>query len=216
MNCSALNNHFKWLCLASILSVSLILNMACNTAERIPDDRLLKVSQPWVFSSDFQKALYKTDMLLYGRDLSGLTMIKKNKGSYRVVMVSEVGLKYFDLEFFTRDDSIAEHHVIGFLDRKTIVQMLEKNFSLVFMIFPEKKKERFYRDKLTKSMTKEIKFKRQKNSYVFNSAFGMVSMIYAEKSGGKRVVSADIRDHLSPQTINFNQKNLVAINFNIL
>ena len=55
--------------------------VSCSTAEKLPTEAQIKMSQPWVFNADFEKAVYKTNMKIYGNDLSGLTIIKKTNKS---------------------------------------------------------------------------------------------------------------------------------------
>lgn len=187
--------------------VLMIILSGCRTAEKLPADSQIKMSQPWVFSRDFQKAVYKTDMLVYGNELTGLTMIKRTSLSYRVVCMSEVGLKYFDIEFPKYADSIIVHHIINLLDHKPVIEMLENNYRLLFMIFPEKTTEKFFNDSRTKGMIKEYRYKGQKSRYTYDANFGMVKTIFDKKRGRNLSVNIKITDHLAPQTININQTN---------
>ena len=116
--------------------------ISCSTAEKLPSEDQVKLSQLWVFNAGFERAVYKTNMKIFGNDLSGLTIIKKSGRDYRIVFISELGLKYFDLEFFSANDSVHVHHMISLLDHKPENDILEKNFSLLFLIIPEKTKER--------------------------------------------------------------------------
>ena len=201
--------------LKSINSLVIVLLMAfitgigflpgCRTAQQITDQSHIKISQPWVFSVDFDKAVYKTNMLVHGNELSGLTVIKKKGRSFRVVFMSEIGLKYYDMEFYRYEDSAQIHHVINILDRKPVLEMLENNYKLLFMIFPEKRSEKFYADKRTKNMIKEYRYKGQKSRYTYDSNFGMVRTIFDKKGGRNLSILIKIDDHLSPQTININQ-----------
>lgn len=208
MHTSRYNNGFNPVAGSIILIAVLLLLSQCNTAERVPANTQIKASQPWVFGPDFQKALYKTSMMVFGNEISGITIIKKTGRNYRVVMISEVGLKYFDMEFFGEDGSIKVHYVISLLDHKPVVEMLGNNYKLLFMIFPDKRKEKYYRDSMTKNMAKEIKYKGQKSRYNFNNNFGMVSTVYDKRRGNKLVIAVDIKDQPYPQTLNFNQRNL--------
>ena len=180
----------------------------CRTAEKISDNTQIKRSQPWIFSADFKKAVYKTNMLIFGNELSGLTLIKKTGKDFRVVFMSELGLKYFDLEFFAKNDSLKIHHMISFLDRKPVLDLLENNLKLIFMIFPNKTKEHFYQDPMTNNLVKEIKYKGNKSLYSYDKNFGRVNTIRNKKRGTNQVIILDGFDHQSPETINANQRNL--------
>jgi hypothetical protein len=190
------------------MAFSILFSMGCNTSQRVPESSQIKVSDPWVFRYDFQKAVYKTDMRIYGNELSGITIIKKTSNNYRIVSMSEVGLKYFDIEFFGDGNEVNVHYMINFLDRKPVIEMLTNNFRSVFMTFPEKRKEKYYKDSMTKSMVKEIKYQGHKSRYVYDQNFGMVKTIHDKKKGTNLVISLQIKDNPSPETMNFNQNNL--------
>ena len=191
----------------TLISLAVLMIVSgCRTAKKVPTNAGIKVSQPWVFSIDFQKAVFKTNMLVYGNELSGLTMIKKTGQSFRVVFMSEIGLKYSDMEF--SEDNIVVHHMISILDRKPVVEMLENNYRLLFMIFPKKTTEKYFSDSRTKGMIKENRYKRQKSRYTYDANFGMVKTIFDKNRGRNLSVFMKINDHLAPETININQTNL--------
>ena len=87
----------------------------------------------YVFGENFTKALYSTEINIYKHNLSGLTLIKKTADSYRVVALSEIGIKYFDLEFPLYNDlPITKHYVMEMLDKKLLVNMIISDFRLIF------------------------------------------------------------------------------------
>ena len=181
--------------------------ISCSTAEKLPTEEHIKMSQPWVFNAGFEKAVYKSSMNIFGNDLSGLTIIKKSGRDYRIVFISELGLKYFDLEFFSANDSVHVHHMISLLDHKPVIDILENNFSLLFLIFPEKTKERFYKDSMLNSMQKEYKSGRKKSLYNYDKNFGSVNTIRQKHKSTKLSITISSNDRFSPEKINFNQKN---------
>ncbi len=86
----------------------------------------------FIFSGDFTKALYSTDINIYGHNLTGLTLIKKTSDSYRVVSMSEIGMKYFDFEFPLYEGGlVTKHYVMGVLDKKLLVNMIISDFRLL-------------------------------------------------------------------------------------
>jgi hypothetical protein len=90
-------------------------------------------SRPAIFQDNFTKAIYKTSFEFYNRSISGITVIKKTDSSYRMVSMSEVGLKYFDMEFFIEDskESVV-HYVMEVLNRKMLLSRLTSDFNLLF------------------------------------------------------------------------------------
>lgn len=87
----------------------------------------------YVFNNDFTKALYSTEINIYGHNLSGITLIKKTENAYRVVAMSELGMKYFDLEFpIDEYDTVTKHYIMEVLDKKLLVNMIISDLRLIF------------------------------------------------------------------------------------
>jgi hypothetical protein len=76
------------------------------------------------------------------------------------------------------------------------------------MTFPEKRKEKYFRDSMTKSMVKEVKYKGHKSHYKYDQHFGMVKSIHDKRKSTNIVITLQIKDNPAPETLNFNQNNL--------
>lgn len=74
--------------------------------------------------------IYKTGVNAYGHYLSGLLVVKsyQNENS-RILFTTEMGVKLFDFEF--KDQEFIIHHCIDKLNRKPVLKLLEKDFSLM-------------------------------------------------------------------------------------
>jgi hypothetical protein len=92
-----------------------------------------KQSRPVVFPQDFTKALYKTDLSIYGRPLTGITVIKKDTTGFHVALVSEVGLKYYEL-FFPIDPNQEPqvNYIMDVMNYPPVVKGLTTSFKLLF------------------------------------------------------------------------------------
>ncbi len=92
-----------------------------------------KQSRPVVFPKDFSKALYKTNLSIYGRPLSGITVIKKDTTGFHVALVSEVGLKYYEL-FFPIDSNQEPqvNYIMEVMNHPPVVTGLTTSFELLF------------------------------------------------------------------------------------
>jgi hypothetical protein len=180
----------------------------CKTATKVSDTSQVKLTKPHVFSTDFQKGLYKTNMTVFGNELSGLTLIKKTGASYRVVFMSELGLKYFDMEFFTENDSVKVHQLTSFLDKGPVEKMMVNNYSLIFMTFAQHAKSKNYLDQTTNTMITEFRYKKQRIFYYYDKNFGQVSKINNTFGKNNLMVNLSNFDHLAPHNLNFNRPNL--------
>ncbi len=87
-----------------------------------------------IFSADFVKALYKTDINIYGNKLTGITIIKKTDGAMRVVSMSELGLKYFDFEFPNNQEETIVHYIMEPLNKKALINLFNRDFSFLFYL----------------------------------------------------------------------------------
>lgn len=86
-----------------------------------------------VFNDDFEKALYQTTINIYKHNLTGMTLIKKTDDSYRVVSMSEMGVKYFDIEVrLDAQNQPIVHYIMEMMDIKPLVNILLRDFQILF------------------------------------------------------------------------------------
>ncbi len=119
-----------------LISISLLLFLAsCNSLKHRGYYCCCSDSLNYkpVFGRDFNKALYQAELKFNKQVLSSLVFIKRISGneSYRVVFLSESGLKYFDLEILKEGGTMV-HHAADFLDRKSLIRILSNDFRLLF------------------------------------------------------------------------------------
>ncbi len=85
------------------------------------------------FQPDSAHFLFNTKVDLMKNHFSGLMVVKPYpNGSYRVVFITEVGLKIFDLEFLP-DSQVKAHFIMDAMNRKSLVNTLSNDISLVLM-----------------------------------------------------------------------------------
>lgn len=118
----------------SLLISSLLVALAgCGSAYKTlqpagGDRNCVEAFRP-VFGSD----LYKAQVEVAGKNLSGLLLIKTMEdSSIRVVFSTETGVKFFDFEFGS-EGAFRAHHVMKKLDKKIVVNALRNDFDLVLM-----------------------------------------------------------------------------------
>jgi hypothetical protein len=74
--------------------------------------------------------IYKTAVNAYGKYLSGLLVVKsQGVNDYRLVFMTEMGVKLFDFEF--AGDDFKVHHCIEQMNKKPVLKLLEKDFTLM-------------------------------------------------------------------------------------
>ena len=91
------------------------------------DARALQALQP-----QFSTTLYRTQIDVVGKHLSGLLFFKKQPdNSYRVVFTNEMGLNFFDFHFANHRFEVL--HCIAQLNRKPVVNQLHKDIGFLLM-----------------------------------------------------------------------------------
>jgi hypothetical protein len=145
-----------------------------------------KLSKPTVFSPDFSKALYKTELSLYGRTITGITVIKKVDDGYQLAMVSEVGLKYFEI-FFQDDSAIAEtKYLMPVLDRKPVKEALISSLGLLFSEANYNAHTRLKVNETKKTVLLINKEKGSRISYYYDPVSGEVDQMKQNKFFGSK------------------------------
>ncbi len=120
-----------------LVSTLLICVSGCTNKAYVPNSDN-KYTNSLVFSDSFNKAIYNTNHQIYSNSLTGITLIKKTDSSYRVVSMSELGMKYFDFEFpFRKNSNPINHYVMSPLNKALLVKMIQNDFSLLFYPFGE-------------------------------------------------------------------------------
>ena len=85
------------------------------------------------FQSDTGHFLFNTKMDLMKNHFSGLMVIKPvSRDNYRVVFITEVGLKIFDMEFFP-DQKVKVHYIMDAMNKRALIKTLSNDISLILM-----------------------------------------------------------------------------------
>ncbi|MCF8374249.1 MAG: hypothetical protein K9H64_21685 [Bacteroidales bacterium] len=137
-----------------------------------------------VFGQDFGKVLYKTSIDVYGNHLSGLMFIKNlpADSAYRVVFLSELGMKFFDFEFpKTSEGSFKVHYCMAMLNKKMIMKTLQKDLELLLMTGFEGAKQKLKEEDSGKYRIRKYKKGSERRLYFKEISSGNISKI--ERNG---------------------------------
>jgi hypothetical protein len=94
---------------------------------------------PW-FRGDKDRYLFQASIDIYNRHFGGIMLIKTfTTSSYRVVYLTELGIKVFDMEFF-RNGDFRLYYCIDAINRKSVIRTLKNDFGLMLEDFPGKNK----------------------------------------------------------------------------
>jgi hypothetical protein len=88
---------------------------------------------PW-FHGDTSRFIFRAHLEFYRHHLGGLMLIKPiQEESYRVLFMTEVGIKIFDMEFF-RNGDFKLHYLLEAMKRKSLLETLKNDIGL--MLYP--------------------------------------------------------------------------------
>lgn len=160
--------------LISIAGIGMLICMSCSRS-LFPGydlDRSLDNAQPepetW-FSQDTGHYLFNTGIDVMKRHFSGLMVVKQTaKDTFRVIMITEVGLKVMDLEFFP-SGAMKVHYIMDPMNKKMLIKTLSQDISMILMNSLEGRDNKKLRDR--------------KNNLVFRYRFGRKKIYYKIEEG---------------------------------
>jgi len=84
------------------------------------------------FEGSQKKALYKINIEAFRQKQGGVLIVKQDKeSSLRLLMVTEFGLKVFDVEYF-KGDSVQLHYIMKHLENPYIINALFDNLKVLW------------------------------------------------------------------------------------
>ncbi len=163
-----------------------------------------------VLDSDFKKVVYRTTVDVYKKHFSGIMVIKKmeSDSSYRIVFLSELGMKIFDFEFNNNlSEKFKIHQILEPINKKLLINTLQRDFELFLKIYPQEvNKESYISDK---SVIEKIKYNGFFNYYNFNIDSNYVTSITQKTWLFKKLVISNIGfSKSSPDKVKFSHKGI--------
>jgi len=103
---------------------------------------------PW-FRGDTNRMLFRTHVDIYRNHLGGLMLFKPvNEKGYRVLFMTELGIKIFDMEFLSNSE-FKLHYCLDALNRKSVLETLKNDISLIINPLPEDSRIKILRERRT-------------------------------------------------------------------
>jgi len=116
-----------------LLNSCVLLLLSCAGIHKNLQTETGDVNSIQKFKPSFTVALYKTEVNVTGKYLSGLLLMKQMPdSSLRVVFSNEMGFKFFDFAFLP-DGSFKVFTITKQMDKKAVITTLRKDFELVLM-----------------------------------------------------------------------------------
>ena len=131
------------------LLLSSCLLLGCSSVYKGLRPAIGSVGTVQKFTPVFTTALYKAQVTITGKYLSGLLFIKTMPdSSVRVLFSNEMGFKFFDFGYL-KNKEFKVYHIIPQMNKKAVIQTLRNDFALLLMRSPDtsnavlRKDERF-------------------------------------------------------------------------
>jgi len=91
------------------------------------------------FRKDAGRYLFQSTIDIYKNNYTGLLFVKPVGENYRILFITEMGIKIFDIEFF-RDNDFKVHYCVEELNKKTIINTLGNDLYLMLFNIAEEGK----------------------------------------------------------------------------
>jgi hypothetical protein len=119
--------------LPPLLPLLLLLLNAARLSMDITESNYMGQAPVSWFRTDTGRYLFKTSIDVMKNHFSGLMVVKPLAcEANRVVFITEMGMKIFDIEFFP-DKSVTVHYIMEAMNRKVLVKTLTRDIGLVLM-----------------------------------------------------------------------------------
>jgi hypothetical protein len=165
---------------------------------------------PW-FQGDTSRLLFRTHVDFYRNHLGGLMVIKPVNGTgYRVLFITEIGIKIFDMEFLNFSD-FKLHYCLDALNRKSVLETLKNDVGMMLYPFPRGTGIKMMKDRRTGNTVIKSKEKNGVKYYYVDERNRVNKIKQNEgllKKAKMTIYSADsqtidsIRIHHSPAKLN--------------
>lgn len=119
------------------------------------------------FRADSGHFLFNAHIRVFDNHFSGLMVVKpEGTDHYRVVFITEVGLKVFDLEYLPGEEPVV-HYAMEAMNRKALVATLKNDIGLVLMHNMTVTQPEIFRQKGNSDLILQYKHGGNKNRYHF-------------------------------------------------
>ena len=189
-----------------LLISCLIVQLGCVSVYKNLQDTPGDITALQKFRPAITTALYKIDVNVIGKYLSGLLLLKTMPdSSIRVVFSNEMGFKFFDLEF-APGGRFKVNYIIKQMNRRPVITTLRQDFSLVLMLSQDPASAYIRKD----SQYLYYVFPQKKGFYYYITDLAGNELVRMERSSKRKpVVVAIMKDYRNgmPDTIGITHKN---------
>ena len=141
---------------------------------------------PW-FGGDADHFLFHANIDINKSHFGGIMVIKSfGIDSYRVVYITELGIKIFDMDFFKNGD-FKLHYCLEAINRNSVIKTLKKDIGIMFENISEKNNVKFWKDPQYDKTLIRSKDRIGIKYYIVNNKTNKVEEISLNKSLRKKM-----------------------------
>ena len=146
-----------------------------------------------LFKKDTGTYFFQTSLQILNNEISGMMVFKPSaNNSCRVIFLNEIGIKYFDIDFFNiqKNDSIDNfkiHYCMEALNRKPFINMLKNDIGLLLMNLNKNERCIEFSQNDFENKILKIKNKGEKNYYFYNVKTNRIKRILKTSGIFKKV-----------------------------
>lgn len=196
-----------------LIGIAIIVS-SCNIAfypelKRIENRNLKEKELYSPFNIPEKGLFYRTSIDVYGKHLSGILIIKKTDASWRTVFINEIGMKFFDFEFFeNQEESFKVNSCMSiFSEKKAVIKVLQEDLSRMLMNRIAGQEFRIYKDK-NDAPAYRTKIDKNKN-YFFTDPSGKIKRIETcGRTNKKTIITYEYNEDPTPEIIKIDHKNI--------
>jgi hypothetical protein len=154
-----------------------------RTTENVPE---IKNIASW-FQGDSVHFLFHAGIDVYNNHFGGIMIIKKLViDSYRVVYITELGIKIFDMEFF-KNGEFKLHYCLDAINRKSVIKTLKSDIGIMLENIPAPDKLKFRRDSQNAKTLIRSKDRTGIRFYILNDKTNRIEEISLNNSFRKKM-----------------------------
>lgn len=202
-----LTMQFKYIKYAYILVIFLV--SSCSYVVRNGYEKT-ENKHITVFQKKFTKTVYRASIDVYYNHFSGLIVIKKDSitNNYRVVFLSELGLKIFDFAFSeNQNENFKINYILEPINKPIIINAFKKDFELLLQTNQKNSEIKTYTNNI--NFVNEIKHNKLYNYYIVNKDSAFVNSIIQKKRFSKKIIVTNTGfSNYSPDKIYINHKGI--------
>lgn len=103
------------------------------------DRECSKISQHSLLNKAYQTAIYKANLSIYKHSFSGIYLFKQNQAdsSFRIVMLSEFGLSFFDFEY--KNQMFTVKNCQEFFNKPLLIKLMQSHIATLLKRIENKK-----------------------------------------------------------------------------